>query len=123
MVIRAKVGDGTLIGILVLLGRDILLLSHVVLPVGLILFAVGVHHYGSIMAARVKLALHVPFLFAVPADNIRVPLSVAQLLAIVASLPFGVGPRLEMIVDSSDGSDLLHLLLSQVLPGNDISLV
>jgi hypothetical protein len=78
MVIWAEVGDGSHIGVLILPGGGIILLSHVVHSVEFVFLAVCINHRGSITPARVTFWLHVPPLFAVAADDVWVSWGIGQ---------------------------------------------
>ncbi len=79
MMVRAQIGDSPNVRIFVLgpgLIHGVVLLANIV-DTALILFAVGVHHGGTISAGGVALMLHVPFLLAITADHIGVVGAVA----------------------------------------------
>ncbi len=76
---RAQIGNSPNVRILVLgpgLIHGVVLLCDVV-DAALVLFAVGVHHGGTVPAAGVALTLHVPFLLAIAADHIGVARAIA----------------------------------------------
>ncbi len=86
------------------------------------LLAVGIHLWGSIMAAGVAFFLHVLLLFAVAARDIGVPRGIGIVpLAIAVGCPVGLWH--EVIVVSLDCSDLLDFLLGELLPGDGLGLL
>jgi hypothetical protein len=79
MVVRAQIGNSPNVRIFVLgpsLIHGVVLLGNVV-DAALILFAVGVHHGGTVSAAGVALTLHMPFLLAIMADHVGVAGAIA----------------------------------------------
>jgi len=118
MVVWVKVGDRPDEGVLVdglrwarvaIAGR---LVSHVVDAVGLVGFAVGVHHGGAGLPAREAFFLAVPLLVAVPADDVGVPGSVVTRLTVVTGLTEVRVLGRESAITGSKRGDLLNFLLS-----------
>jgi len=125
MVIRAEVGDSPHLGVLILLSIDVpfyLFLSHVVVVAALIPLAIGVNYQGTVMVAGVAILLHLPLLLALVAGHVGVPGGIAIPLAVSIGQPIGVCLLGEMFVASTDNSDLLDLLLSELLPDYCLSL-
>ncbi len=115
MVVWVKVGDRSDKGVLVdrsrlmrvAIGR---LVGHVVDMVGLVRFAVGIHHGGVVSPAQEAFFLAVPFFVTVSADDVGVGRGVVTGLAVVASWA-GVVPGLESAIAGPKCSDLFDLLL------------
>ncbi len=118
MVVRAQIGYSPHMGILVLrLGFFVRLFFGLrnVVDALFVFFSVGIDHRSSVTASRVTFSLHVPFLFAIAAHNVRVARAVAARRARAASLRLiGIVERLLM----THSCDLVDVLGFQFIPEN-----
>jgi hypothetical protein len=119
MVIRAEVGDRPDVGVLVvgigLAGIVVGPVSHVVDPIGLIGFAVGVDHGSVGPSTGEALFLGLSLFVAVPADDVGVGGVAVTDLAIVVSWA-GVVPRRESGRCGTEVRRLAQFLAWLVLP-------
>jgi hypothetical protein len=118
MVVRAQIGYSPHMGIFVLrLGFFVRLLFvfRDVVDALFVFLSVGVDHRGSVAAPRITFSLHVPFLFAIAAHDVRVTRAVAACRARAASLRLiGVAERLL----TTHSGDLVEVLGLQFIPKN-----
>jgi hypothetical protein len=123
MVIGAEVVDGSHLSFLVLLARDpvLLFLGNVVDAAVLVRLAIGISHWSIVTAARVTFFLQMALFLAITADNVGVPGTIRVSLVVVASGSAAVVLGYKPVALSLNCGHLLHLILSEVLPGNGFS--
>jgi hypothetical protein len=96
--------------------------SHVVDPIGLVRFAVGVDRRSVGSSTRETFFLAMPLFVAVPADDVGVAGVIFVGLAVVAGwavVAFGW----KLIVGNPECSDVLDLLFGKVLPNDVVGLL
>jgi hypothetical protein len=124
MMVRAQVGNGPNVGVLVLLIRLLLgffVLFGDIVDSRLVPFAIGVDHQSSVTATRVTFSLHMPLFLTVAAHDI----GVASVVASRGCISQGsLWSRLVIVLWLllSNSHKLVEFLVGQFIPKDNVGL-